>query len=109
MGALAISLVVIAAIVFLALVLLILSRRSPAQSQQAVGTMHPSAPKYTQQSQHTEYYRPKDKKGRDDAAPSRPAKRDRRDAPLPRCPLCNAAVGFDDDRCPKCKYVLKDL
>jgi len=108
MGALAIVLVVIAVIVLTALLLLVLSRRPAVREQRIATTAHPAAPDYVPRSQHTEYYRPRtaeDKGPRETpmTTTNGPSRR-----PLPRCPLCNAAVGFDDLHCPKCKHVLKD-
>lgn len=107
MGALAISLVVIVIVIFLALIVLALGRRSPLKSQEVVTTTHPSAPDYIPRSQHTEYYRPGETSEKPETTPSAIAGHKPKKEHLPRCPLCNAAVGFDDERCPKCKHVLR--
>lgn len=108
MGALAIALVIMAVIFFCAVLLVAAGRWSHAANKRAGTTAHPMAPSYTPQSRHTEYYRPEEEQRKEDT-PSVSAKSERNRQPLPRCPLCDAAVGFDDDKCPKCRHVLRDF
>lgn len=88
------------------LVLVALRGRSAVQAAPPTGSVHPQAPAYRLHSQLVEYYRPQEKKAETATAPPAAAKRDQRKEPLPHCPLCNAAVGFEDKVCPKCKHEL---
>jgi len=84
-------------------------RRRSTETQPA----HPSAPAYMPHVSSSEYYRPGDRKPSSDVhAPEEPprAKKDESDprkAPLPRCPVCDAAIGYGQERCPRCGHVLR--
>jgi hypothetical protein len=107
MGTLEILLVALVILVIVALLALVLMRgRRVVQANPPVGSVHPQAPAYRLHSQLIEYYRPQEKKAEMVATPSAAGKRDPRKEPLPHCPLCNAAVGFEDKTCPKCRHEL---
>lgn len=108
MGTLEVLLIVLVAATIMALLLLVALRaRRVAPATPPAGPVHPQAPVYKQHSEHVEYYRPQEKKADPEAAPPVAIKRDPRKEPLPHCPLCNAAIGFEDKVCPKCKHTLK--
>jgi hypothetical protein len=92
-----------------ALYMMLRIRRRSTQTQSA----HPSAPAYMPHSASSEYYRPGDRKPPDDAPAPKEApgtmkdKSDPRKAPLPRCPVCDAAIGYAQERCPRCGHVLR--
>ncbi len=110
MGALTIALAAVTVIAVLSLLVLVTLRRHRcAPGQESPSPPHPQAPAYKQQTQHAEYYRPREMKVSSTPPLAKPEERDPRKQALPHCPLCNAAVGFDDERCPKCRHVLKDI
>ena len=61
-------------------------------------------PQYARDSCSTEYYRPDDKSTSSVNACEKPVSTNPRAAPLPRCPRCEAAIGYNDPRCCKCGY-----
>lgn len=110
MGTLAVALVIVVAVIAASsLALLALRRRRAAPVRHVPAPVHPHAPLYRLQAQHTDYYRPLERKEASAAHPSAMDKGHPQKERLPHCPLCNAAVGFDDVRCPKCKHDLKDF
>lgn len=110
MGTLGMTVIAVAAAgAFLFLLIILLGLRRKAPTDTTPGPVHPQAPSYRQQSEHMEYYRPEGV-GHEPSKPRLPAvKRDPRKEPLPHCPLCDAAVGFDDSVCPKCRHSLKGI
>jgi hypothetical protein len=110
MGTLAVALVIVVAVIAASsLALLVLRRRRAAAFGDVSVPVHPHAPLYRRQAQHTDYYRPLETKESSRAHPSVTERHRPREERLPHCPLCNAAVGFDDVRCPKCRHDLKDF
>lgn len=109
MGALGVALAIIVVIVIVSLSAFIALRGRQARppAQQAPNKVHPHAPSYRRQAENIEYYRPGDTREAQAPSSARPETRDLKKGPLPHCPLCDAAVGFDDVRCPKCRHVLK--
>jgi len=109
MGTLAVALVIVVAVIAaFSLSLFALRRRRATVAGHVLPPVHPHAPLYRQQAKHADYYRPIDREDAPAAYPSA-ARQDPRGKRLPHCPLCNAAVGFDDIRCTKCGHDLKDF
>jgi len=111
MDALAAVLIVIVALVLLALIAFAVIRSRAAAPVMPIAHTHsPNVPGYTHDPRHMEYYRPQighmevPPQSTDEAAKTR----DPRKKPLPRCPGCGTAIGFDDERCHKCGLTLKD-
>jgi hypothetical protein len=92
-----------------ALYMMLRIRRRSTETQPS----HPSAPAYMPHVSSSEYYRPGDSKPPGDArAPEKPPRAEKgesdlRKAPLPRCPVCDAAIGYAQERCPRCGHVLR--
>ncbi|HEX7391957.1 MAG TPA: hypothetical protein VF374_03290 [Thermoplasmata archaeon] len=111
MDALATVLIVMVALVLLALIAFAFIRsRATVPVMPIAHTHSPNVPGYTHDPRHMEYYRPQI--GHIEVPPQSPAEaattRDPRKEPLPRCPGCGTAIGFDDERCQKCGLTLKD-
>lgn len=109
MGALGIALVVVALILLVMLAIVILTRRRLPRGARYTPQAHPGAPAYTPQSEHTEYHRPREKGQEAGTHSPESMKRDPRLEPLPHCPLCYAAIGYEDKRCSKCGHILREL
>lgn len=111
MDALAAVLIVMVALVLLALIAFAVIRtRATAPDMPIAHTHSPNVPGYTHDPRHMEYYRPQiDREETPAPGPTEAAKpRDPRKEPLPRCPGCGTAIGYDDERCHKCGLQLKD-
>lgn len=110
MDALAAVLIILVVLVLLALIVFaVLKTRSRAPTPPTAHTHASNVPGYTHDPRHMEYYRPQISR-QDDARPKPepPRPNDPRKEPLPRCPSCGAAIGYDDERCYKCGLVLKE-
>lgn len=108
----AIGILLVAAVVIITLALLAFIIRS-AQAGQVLTAAPPTGtgpshiPEYSLQVHKVEYFRPGGGTTMATAAPSTARERDPRAEPLPHCPRCNAAVGFDDRTCPRCRCELR--
>ena len=68
-----------------------------------------SGPSYTRDPTHADYYRPNLDTNRGKPVPIGAKQNDPRNVPLPKCPQCGVAVGFEESKCTKCGHALKAL
>ena len=66
-----------------------------------------SGPTYTHNPTHADYYRPDLDTNREKPMPKGAEQTDPRNVPLPKCPQCGAAAGFEEPKCTKCGHSLK--
>ncbi len=104
LGVLALVIVVVLVIGALAFLVIRQSQR-PAQG---LGSPPGQGPGYRHDSSIVQYYQqplpPQPLQA--EQSKKKPSKPDPRHAPLPRCPKCNAAIAYKDERCPKCGHPL---
>ncbi len=109
MDALAAVLIVMAALILMALIAFALIRtRANAPALPVAHTHSQNVPGYTHDPRHMEYYRPQiTHQEQPPAETVRASSGDPRKKPLPRCPSCGTAIGYDDERCHKCGLTLR--
>lgn len=110
MDAFAAVLIVMAALVLLALIAFAIIRTRASTPTTPIAHTHASnVPGYTHDPRHMEYYRPQITHQEQAPTMPEPVKpNDPRKEPLPRCPACGTAIGYDDERCHKCGLTLKE-
>lgn len=98
---------ILALLLFIAVLLLALRARDAA----AVDPAQVSSPGYRHDPKRADYYRPNSDTNLRKNAPTegKPNRNDPRNVPLPKCPQCRAAVGFGEPKCLKCGYSLRTL
>lgn len=84
--------------------LLILRARDSKTARQPLA----SGPSYTHDPKHADYYRSNLDTNHAEPIP-RARQNDPRNVPLPKCPQCGAAVGYEQSNCAKCGHALKAL
>jgi hypothetical protein len=83
--------------------LLILRARDTKAAQQPLA----SGPRYAHNPAHADYYRPNLDTNREKPIPRGAKQNDPRYVPLPKCPQCGAAAGFEESKCAKCGHSLR--
>jgi hypothetical protein len=100
---LVVVIVIVAAIAFIALVA---TRAAGASRAPRVMPQEGAPPEYKHRPETVSYYGHPPEHDRTAKSGERKMPPDPRQAPLPRCPACGAAIAFGDVKCPKCGHDL---
>jgi hypothetical protein len=96
-------------IILVAMLVYVLLRWRAGQDQTWRGIAQ--GPQYRHEQAHQEYFR-RSEDPQTDSQHSQPQKRpsnDPRFESLPRCSKCGSAIGYNDEKCPKCAAPLRVL